>query len=146
MNYEEAIQLLSYHSGYSEDVENPKWAKGFLGQLRPFSGELYEDNFKEVMDIIETIAVEIRGKTIDQEIIAMLYDISTVPRLWAFDPEGMLRRNNLISEDQLTILNDWLIRICEAISYLLNGEGFTVEQILTGYGEQLPKYFSGKLT
>lgn len=36
MNKEEAKELLSYHSGTSEDIHNPKWESGFLGSLRPF--------------------------------------------------------------------------------------------------------------
>lgn len=64
----------------------------------------------------------------------MLFEICTIPRLWAFDPEGMLRRNTLIDESALTRLNDWLIRLAEGVSYILNDQGTNVRDIMVGYG------------
>lgn len=55
MNAEDAKLLLSYHSGRNPDVENPKWAGGFLGSLRPFRGSLMEENFHEVMACLQNI-------------------------------------------------------------------------------------------
>lgn len=50
MNIEEAKELLSFHSTRNSDIDNPKWENGFLGSLRPFSGELHNENFFEVME------------------------------------------------------------------------------------------------
>ena len=120
MNIEEAIELLKYHSGCHEHYNHPKWKNGFLGQLRPYNGELYEENFLELIQILKVLATKYTNKPIDKYVYAMLFDICTIPRLWAFDPDGMLRRNNLINNKDLTILNNWVIRLSEGVSYYIS--------------------------
>lgn len=53
MTEKEAIELLKYHSFTHESIDNPKSEKGFLGMLRPFQGELFENNFHELMEVIK---------------------------------------------------------------------------------------------
>ena len=52
MDKNEAKELLSFHSTRNEDIDNMKWEKGFLGSLRPFRGELYEENLFEVIECL----------------------------------------------------------------------------------------------
>ena len=144
MNIEKAKELLSYHSGYNENFESLKWTNGFLGQLRPYKGRLYENNFFELVEILKALQPEFQNSDkIDRDIVAMLFAIVTVPRLWAFDPQGMLRSNNLISKSDLNQLNDCLIRLSEGIEYLLNSAD-DIDCIMTGYGEEIPDYFEWK--
>jgi len=142
MNFEEAKELLSYHSGYNSDTGNSKWKQGFLGQLRPYTGRLYESNFLELVDVLEVFQKHYRSENIDKEAMAMLFDVCTVPRLWAFDPEGMLRRNKLIRDEELSVLNDWLIRLSEGVSYLLNDAKVDMNDVMIGYGETRRPYLS----
>ena len=54
MEKDEARKLLSFHSGRNSDIHDPRWKNGFLGCLRPFCGELREENFIEVMGTWQT--------------------------------------------------------------------------------------------
>jgi len=97
-----------------EDVNHPKMENGFLGMLRPFSGKLYEENYHEVIAAIKTLADEIKNKEkVDKEVISAIWGICHLTRSWAIDEEGMLRRNDLINEEQIKKLEEWI----ESISY-----------------------------
>lgn len=49
MTPSEALELLSVHSGSLADESDMRPERGFLGQLRPFTGELDEAPFHEIM-------------------------------------------------------------------------------------------------
>ena len=61
MDKNEAKELLSFHSTRNEDIDNMKWEKGFLGSLRPFRGELYEENLFEVIECLRALKDEFLG-------------------------------------------------------------------------------------
>lgn len=42
--------------------------KGFLGSLHPFCGELYEENFFEVMECLKVLKDEFSKVTIEQRL------------------------------------------------------------------------------
>ena len=65
MSIEEAKELLSYHSFRNENVEDPREINGFLGSLRPFKGELNENNFIEVMECMKVLQDEFSQKQVD---------------------------------------------------------------------------------
>ena len=65
MDKNEAKELLSFHSMRNEDVDHLKWKHGFLGSLRPFCGELHEENFLEVMECLRTLQDDFIAPTID---------------------------------------------------------------------------------
>lgn len=122
MTIKEAKQILKYHSFTAEDVKHPKMENGFLGMLRPFSGKLYEENYHEVIAAIKTLADEIRGKEkIDKDVISAIWGICHLTRSWAIEKEGMLQRNNLITEKQIKILEKWVEAISYAILMILDG-------------------------
>ena len=70
MDKNEAKELLSFHSTRNEDIDNMKWEKGFLGSLRPFRRELYEENFFEVMECLRALKDEFSGIAIEKDIIS----------------------------------------------------------------------------
>ena len=70
MSIEEAKELLSYHSGRNENIDNPKWINGFLGSLRPFRGELIESNFIEVMECLKVLQDEFNQDKVDKNILS----------------------------------------------------------------------------
>lgn len=80
MNIEEAKELLSYHSGTNEDVDNAKWQNGFLGSLRPFTGDLHEENFIEVMECLKVLENEFSAPMIDKKIISDVVGITYLSR------------------------------------------------------------------
>ena len=119
VNIEEAKELLSYHSGRNTDVNNEKWIKGFLGSLRPFKGELIEENFIEVMECMKVLQEEFKEDKVDKNIINDIIGIAHLARTWAH-PEGMLGSNKLLSEEQTAKLNLWVDIIEEALMWLLD--------------------------
>lgn len=118
MSIDEAKELLSYHSGRNGNIDNPKWINGFLGSLRPFRGELIEDNFIEVMECMKVLQEEFGQDRIDKNIVSDIVGITHLARLWAA-PDGMLGANKLLSEEQTAKLNLWVDMIQEALMWLL---------------------------
>lgn len=122
MRREEALALLEMHSFRNEDIYHPKMEKGFLGMLRPFTGELYEKNFHEMMRILWALREDLQSDNIDREINSSLFSICHFARMWGLDPGGMLQRNNLLSTDQIAQLQEWVDTISYTISNLLEGD------------------------
>lgn len=120
MSIEEAKELLSYHSGRNENVNNSKWINGFLGSLRPFSGKLIESNFTEVMECMKVLQDEFAQEKIDKNILSDIISITYFARVWA-SPDGMLGSNKLLTEEQTDKLNLWVDMIQESLMYLLEG-------------------------
>lgn len=112
--------------------------RGFLGMLRPFNGELVEENFHELMQIIEVLADDLGQPTLDRDIIACFWSICQLARAWAVYPEGMLRRNGLLTADQEETIEEWIDMISYAVMVLLEGEG-QLDEALWGYREYLKR-------
>lgn len=123
MSKDEAIILLSYHSQSSKNVTHPKWKGGFLGMLRPFRGELIEENYLELMAVIQTLSDELRNQDrINARIISDFWAICHSIKIWALEPDGMLQRNHLLRQDQISTLSDWHEKISETIMFLLEDQ------------------------
>ena len=101
MDKNEAKELLSFHSTRNEDIDNMKWEKGFLGSLRPFRGELYEENLFEVIECLRALKDEFSGIAIEKDIISDIVAIIHYPRVW-LAPEGMLGRGGNLSAGEGT--------------------------------------------
>jgi len=122
MTKEEAKQILKYHSFTHEDINHPKTERGFLGMLRPFSGELIEDNYHEVINAIQVLTDQLRdNEKVDKEVISAVWGICHLTRSWAIDPEGMLQKNNLIKKEQIEKLKKWVESISYAIMMIMDG-------------------------
>jgi ribonuclease D len=125
MNKEEAKELLLLHAFMQEDSMNTKAEQGFLGMLRPFQGILLEENYHEVMEALQVLADDVSERdTVDREIMAALWSICHLSKAWAIHPEGMLRRNNLITDAQVEEMETWIEDISYATLCLLDGAGF----------------------
>ena len=145
MTPDEARRLLRIHAGRDADSDPAKWETGFVGQLRPYRGSLNEANFREVMAAIRVLAPKIaESEFVDRELIADLWSLIWFPRMWAFPPDGMLRRNDLIDGQALSVLDDWLNRIAEAVSYALEGSPESVNEAMIEYGQPLPDFLKGR--
>src|SRR2546430_440472 len=134
MTPDEAKRLLRIHSGRDADSDPAKWETGFVGQLRPYRGSLNEDNFREVMEAVCGLAPGVAASgSVDGQLMADLWSLVWFPRMWAFPPHGMLRRNDLIDGRELSRLDDWLNRISEAVSYALEGSPASVTDAMIAY-------------
>ena len=104
-------------------AEHPKALGGFLGSLRPYGGHLVEENFREVMESLSVLAPELSGATVDREVVGALWAMCHLARAWGVEPEGMLRRNSLISAADVETLADWVDTLSYATMCLLTGSG-----------------------
>lgn len=139
MTENEALRLLQQHAG-RDDSDPVKWQSGFVGQLRPYAGRLDEANFLEVMEAIAAVAPLLGSEaSVSRELIAALWNIVWLPRMWALSPDGMLRRNGLIGGREMSQLDDWLNRISEAVGYALEGAVEDVSDAMIGYSSVDPR-------
>lgn len=120
MTTNEAIELLKHHSFTHQDINNPKSENGFLGMLRPFGGELNEDNFHELIEIIRVLKNKFCNESIETSIISNLWSICHLSRVWGLESQGMLRANNLINQSQIQLLSNWIDCISYAVMCLLD--------------------------
>ena len=119
MTVSEARELILAHAVAVPFESHPRVANGFIGMLRPYNG-LIERNFDEVMQALHTLAPLFQKDAIlDRALMTALWDICITTRSWALDPEGMIRRNDLITSDDIARLSNWLDTISEAVSNLL---------------------------
>ncbi len=122
MTISEAKELLSFHSGRNADIYNPKWENGFLGHLRPFKGELNEDNFTEIMECMKVLAQEFEKESVDRNIISDIYSITYLARCWSSE-SGMLGSNKILTAEQTELLSEWVYIMEYALFSLLDGSG-----------------------
>ena len=134
MTNDEAKQILKYHSFLHENPNEPKMTTGFLGALRPFQGTLTDDNFHEIMKCLKVLANEFENNIIEQEVVSALWGICHYSRAWALYNNGMLQRNNLLTQEQIEILDIWICMISYAVTWLLEGN---VEEAFFEYNEYL---------
>lgn len=123
MTEEEAIELLRHHSFTHKNYSHPKSENGFLGMLRPFKGELIESNFHELMSILKVLKDNFYKENIKRELVSSFWGICHLSKSWGIEKNGMLRRNNLITEKQVELLADWIDCLSYAIMNLLEGAG-----------------------
>ncbi|MDE7325910.1 MAG: hypothetical protein K2N63_06510 [Lachnospiraceae bacterium] len=121
MDKKEAKELLSFHSSRNSDIHNPKWSNGFLGSLRPFRGELCEENFIEVMECLKTLKDEFEDAVVDKEIVGDIVAIVHLTREWAA-PDGMLGRNGILTKEQTKCLFTWVDMMENCLMYLLDDD------------------------
>lgn len=120
MNIELAKELLSFHSCRNDDINNPKWENGFLGSLRPFQGKIYEENFKEIIECLKTLEIEIKKENIDKNIVSDIISIIHLTRVWVSE-KGILGENNLLTNEQTKYLLTWVDIIESCFMSLLEG-------------------------
>lgn len=138
MDKSTAKELLSFHSSRNGDIHNPKWENGFLGSLRPFSGELHKENFVEVMECLKALKDEFSASMIEKDIAADVIAIIHLTRAWAA-PDGMLGCNGLLTEEQTKHLLAWVDIIESCFMYLLDDD---VEEAFSDYEAYLnDEYF-----
>lgn len=135
MTVEKAKEILSIHSGRGGDIDDSKWKNGFLCSLRPFRGTLNEDNFVEIMECLKTLKKEFTTPTVDRGMMEDIITITYLSRVWA-SPDGMLGRNELLTDEQTTILLSWVDIIQECVMWLLSG---CEEEAFFSYNEYLEK-------
>ncbi len=109
------------HSYLGLDKDDPVQARGFLGSLRPWQG-LHEENFGQVLEAIEALSEELMtAPRLDRDVMSALWGICYLGRSWGIEPGGMLRRNQLISDEDVATLAEWIDVIETRVLFLLDG-------------------------
>ncbi len=117
----EAVRLLGIHSFAIEGEEELREI-GFLGSLKPFQGALRPATFHEVMACIKALGPEFHGQEqVSADVMGALWAICQFGRAWAVYPDGMLRRNHLITAADVEKMELWLDCISYAVCMLLDG-------------------------
>ncbi len=115
MTKDEAYILLSFHSCRNNDIENEKWENGFLGSLRPFRGELYENNFIEIMECLKVLADDFMQPIVNQTLISDVYSIIHLGRRWIVGAD-------FVTQEQQKQIIEMVDIIQDCFYYLLEGD------------------------
>ncbi|MCA9193018.1 MAG: hypothetical protein KDB03_14685 [Planctomycetales bacterium] len=125
MEFETAIERLSFHSGTNPATDDPRWDNGFLQSLRPYSGKLNEDAWNDLLECLEAVSDHLtHAPTLDRRLMNSLWGICHLARAWGVHEDGMLMRNRLITPADRLKLDDWLCTLSDRIAMMLDtGEG-----------------------
>lgn len=121
MEYRDALNTILMHGIGRSNVplEHALCRDGFIGCLRPWSG-LRDENYIELMRAILSLKESLGDRTEwPKELIAGIVGITRMAHCWALDDTGMLRRNGLISDDEVAKLRGWVWRIEGVVEQLL---------------------------
>ena len=114
LTIQDACTLLAKHSFTHDDLDDLTMANGFLGSLRPYRGSLNHDAFIDVMACLRAVGPALStDDMIQRNTISNLWTICHLARDWATHPDGMLQRNNLISDTDIATITEWV----DCISY-----------------------------
>jgi transposase len=94
----------------------------FLDALRPYRRVLPRAEFHRVADAMRGVADCIRKDPIDREALDILLHLLHTADAWALDPDGMLRRNKLISDEDQRVMGRWLGVLSEVLGRLVAGD------------------------
>ena len=119
MTCEEAAELLSLHSFTHNNLEHTKMAKGFIGMLKWFDGNLYEENFLEVIAAIHCLSDQLNEERLDRKIVGDILGICQSIWIWALAPDGDYRCD-LFSEEQRHLLSRWFDVIFNLVAELVD--------------------------
>jgi hypothetical protein len=123
MTITEAKEIIKIHGFKHEDLDNPKMEKGFLGMLKPYRGELYEENYNEIITAIKVLSSETsKGESVQKEIMEDILSICYYANFWGLDKDGMLRRNGLLPDQDIDKLQQWIQGIIKELIIALDGD------------------------
>ena len=118
MTREQALDILSYHSGRNSNIDSPKWRNSFLGMLRPYKGVIYEENFIEIMECLKILRSDINEAMINKEIVANINGIIFYTRMW-IEKGGILE--GILQDEHKNMIKEWIYIISYSFICLLEG-------------------------
>lgn len=123
MDFDTAVEELTFHRGSNPRIDDPRWDKGFLQTLRPYSGSLDREAWAGVIDCVDAVAHHLTtAQALDRSVVSSLWAIVHIGRAWGLHPDGMLARNDLITVEDQATLADWLDSLSERILHMLGCE------------------------
>ncbi len=123
MEYHDALNTILMHGVGRHDVAQGEgvFETGFIGCLRPWTG-LRHENYIDLMHALASLHHSLAGRAEwPTELVAGIMGITQMAHCWGIDETGMLRRNGLISDDDVAKLRRWTRRIEAVVQQLLMG-------------------------
>lgn len=119
MDTSDAVKTILAHAGQGS---GEKCRTGFLGSLRPFLG-IQVENFHEVMESIIACSAILQSESVRAvRLGAAIWDMCHQARVYGVDQRGLLRSNNLVTEEEVATLENYLDVIESATINLLLGQ------------------------
>jgi hypothetical protein len=112
MSVDEGMKRLMFHAQPEEG--------SFLHMLRPYRG-LRQEVLNDVLNALRASAPMLFNEVLQRELMSALWAISHLGRSWALPPDGMLGRNQLISETDREALGQFIEQFDYAVMTLLDG-------------------------
>jgi hypothetical protein len=123
MTLDAAREQLEFHCGAEPRIDDPRWKDGLLSTLRPYAG-LRLDVLANVTECVDAVADHLRTTShLDRRIVSSLWAIVHLTRAWALEPDGMLKRNHLITDEDAATLESWVSDLSYQIFTILDGNG-----------------------
>ena len=114
MTPEEGANRILFHSNVGTG--------SFLDMLRPYRG-LHDHVLSDLKEALRAFAPRFVDVQLSRDHVSALWAITCLGRLWALEPGGMLRRNRLITDEDLEKLSRFLGHFDYAVMVLLAGQG-----------------------
>lgn len=134
MDYIEAKEILSFHGGGNQNLNNDvELSQKYLcPSLYHFKGKLIDGNeYNNIKIASYAVYCHFKGKSfVDKEAIKYIYWIIENIELQALRDKSYLRRNKLISDSQLITLKKWKYECSSILVNLLSDfDSITLENI-----------------
>ena len=92
----------------------------FLGALRPYRHILPRQQFHGIMRALRVLVPTLSGgPLVDRELVSALWSLCELTRLCCVDEDTALRRDRLISAEDLALLRRWHNMVCYAVMIIL---------------------------
>jgi hypothetical protein len=92
----------------------------FLGMLRPYQG-VTAQVLRDLEEALHDCIPHLSAPSAPRDLSRALWSIHTLGRAWAVHPDGMLRRNGLVSEAERAQLTSFLDAFDYAVFCILEG-------------------------
>ena len=99
--------LLAHGDGYFHEDEAIFNENGFSGMLRPWKG-LLNNNFHEVVELFLVTHSSILGDKINRQMLTSLLRMCNYARSICISLNSSLRKNRLINDKEISLLESWL--------------------------------------
>ncbi len=110
-----ALERLSFHSARDPRIDDPRWTNGFLGKLRPYKDmDHIERNYHDIVACLKAVAPLCKEDMLPKDLVNDMAGIVALGRVWGCHPHGMIRRNNLLKDEEAKKL----INIIDEIAYI----------------------------
>jgi len=109
LDYSQAKHVILTHATGIRNADD--WIEfeetGYIGCLRPYTGIRHE-NFHDIVNALLVVGEQIHGNPeVERDLVHAIWSLTYTARIYGIDPNGMLKRNNLITEPDAALIEEW---------------------------------------